>query len=161
MAYNFKNALVNLNEEIRKGGGGGGQIAADVAALKASVLEIRSSVAGINQDIDTIKATLESLSEVGSVESVAGMWGNKPLYKRLISGSATIANKGSATIDPGTGITLTKADGCVKYNNYTVSVGCEGFQVYQYADGIALYNATGDSVTAQYEIEIFYTKEES
>lgn len=148
----MKNILVNLSGNT--GGGGGGQIAADVAALKASV-------AVIDQDITTIKATLASLSGVGSTESVAGSWGTDILYKRLITGSATIANKNSAVIDAGTGLTFVRADGCVKYSNYTVSLGCEGFQVYQDTNGIALYNATGESITAQYEIEIFYTKEES
>ena len=84
MAYNFKNALVNLNEEIRKGGGGGGQIAADVAALKASVIEIRSSVAGINQDVDTIKATLRGLLGYSSEETVIGTYSGKDVVRAII-----------------------------------------------------------------------------
>lgn len=157
MAYNMKNILVNLSGNT---GGGGGQIVADVAALKSSVLEIRSSLVSINQDINTIRATLESLSEVGSTESAAGTWGNKTQYKRIVSGSATIANKASAVIDPGTGVNLVTAVGNVKYGGYTVSLGCDGFQVFQDTNGIALYNATGESITATYEIELFYTKEE-
>lgn len=76
MAYNFKNALVNLNEEIRKSGGGGGgdlpAIKLDVSQLKVSMAEVKASVANIDQEVDRIKEQLAALSPK-SVETDTGL----------------------------------------------------------------------------------------
>lgn len=73
MAYNFRNALVNLNEEIRKsGGGGGGQIPAlqlavsqlqvSVSQLQVSMADVKSSVVNVSSRVEAIHRTLTELS---------------------------------------------------------------------------------------------------
>lgn len=75
MAYNFKNALVNLNEEIRKFGGGGGQIPAlklAVSQLQVSMTAVKSSVANVSAEVDAIKTTLQSLTTFASDATKTG-----------------------------------------------------------------------------------------
>ena len=90
MAYNMQNALVNLNEAIRKGGGGGdlpavklevSQLKVDVSQLKVSMATIKSSVVNVNDQIAAIRGILASLSEYTETETKVGKYLGDDLYR--------------------------------------------------------------------------------
>ena len=104
MAYNFKNALVNLNEEIRKGGGGGGgQIPAlqlAVSQLQISMTQVKASVANVSAEVNAIKQTLANLSPSEN-EHIVGKWiDGSDLYEKTIVESVNITTN-SSYIDTG------------------------------------------------------------
>lgn len=73
MAYNFKNTLVNLNEEIRKNGGGDlPAVKIAVSQLKVSMAAVKSSVANVSAEVDAIKMTLQSLTTFTSGATKTG-----------------------------------------------------------------------------------------
>lgn len=89
MAYNFKNALVNLNEEIRKSGGGGGSdlpaVKLAVSQLQVSMAAVKSSLSAVSSDVATIKATLESLQTYGSSIVTIGKSGTNDVKRWTIT----------------------------------------------------------------------------
>lgn len=89
MAYNFKNALVNLNEEIRKsGGGGGGQIPAlqlAVSQLQVSMTAVKSSVASVSAEVERIKTDLAAVESYRSTASKIGTTGAADVERIVIA----------------------------------------------------------------------------
>lgn len=76
MAYNFKNALVNLNEEIRKNNSGGDLPAVKLAVsqLQVSMAAVKSSVASVSEEVQRIKSDLQSLSSYSETPQKIGTW---------------------------------------------------------------------------------------
>lgn len=89
MAYNFRNALVNLNEEIRKsGGGGGGDLPAvklAVSQLQVSMTAVKGSLANVSGEVDRIKSVLSSLMSYTASEKVQiGTWSDgRPVWRQV------------------------------------------------------------------------------
>lgn len=86
MAYNFKNALVNLNEEIRKSGGGGSDLPAvklAVSQLQVSMAAVKSSVASVSAQVADIMQTLQNLNPSTSEKEIGvDIDGVTPIYER-------------------------------------------------------------------------------
>lgn len=78
MAYNFRNVLVNLNEEIRKSGGGG-----EIPAIKLDVSQLKVSMASVSAQVADIMQTLQNLNP-STTEKCIGKWvdGTTDLYEK-------------------------------------------------------------------------------
>lgn len=103
MAYNFKNVLVNLNEEIRKGGGGGGDLPAvkldvsqlkiDVSKLQVSMAAVKGSVAIVSGEVDRIKGILSDLMSYTASDKVQiGTWSDgRPVWRQVFTFDSEIS----------------------------------------------------------------------
>ena len=135
MAYNFKNALVNLNEEIRKSGGGGSDIPAikldvsqlkiDVSQLQVSMTAVKSSVSNVSAQVAAIQATLESLNP-STIERKIGTWiDGSDLFEKTIDLGSDVALTENVWAETNVNIGET-------FGGFIFIVGCEGTS----ADGI-------------------------
>lgn len=85
MAYNFKNALVNLNEEIRKSGGGGGGGGGDLPAIKIAVSQLQVSMTTVEGEVDRIKSVLNTITGFDDEEHEVGTWiDGSNIYEKTI-----------------------------------------------------------------------------
>lgn len=91
MAYNMQNALVNLNEAIRKGGGGGGgdlpAVKLAVSQLQVSMTAVKGSLANVSGEVDRIKSVLNSLMSYTASEKVQiGTWSDgRPVWRQVFT----------------------------------------------------------------------------
>lgn len=111
MAYNFKNALVNLNEEIRKSGGGGDlpAIKLAVSQLQVSMAAVKSSVASVSAQVADIMQTLQDLNPSTTEKEIGvDIDGITPIYERtwdLSESPVALTNGNWVDVLTGTDIT--------------------------------------------------------
>ena len=87
MGYNMQNILVNFNEQIKKGGGGGSIPALQLAVsqLQVSMASVKSSVASVSAEVDRIKADLAAVESYRSTPSKIGTTGTADIERVVIA----------------------------------------------------------------------------